>query len=309
MAPGLRVGEEVAAALAGGRAVVALESTISSTLGLPEPANQQCVDRASRAVRSAGAVPALTGVLDGCAVVGTTPAETERLCGGAVKLAAPDLGPALACGLEVGVTTVSAALTLASKVGIEVLATGGIGGVHRGAESSGDVSHDLPALSRHPLVTVSSGAKAFLDLPRTVEHLEMLGVPVLGWKTDRFAGFYIRDGGIGLARSVAGGPEVAAVLRSATVVGHRGGVLVVNPIPADAELDPARLERAIAAALAAVRRRGLSGGAVTPMVLAAVAEATEGDSVTANLALSESNAAVAAEIALALTATSTAARS
>ena len=298
----LRVGDEVAAALSSGTPVVALESTIFSQLGLREPANRRCFQSVEAAVRSAGAVPALCGVLDGRAVVGADDDQAERLFGGSVKLGARDLGPALAAGLDVGATTVSATVTLAEAAGIEVFATGGIGGVHRGADRSGDVSHDLDAIARHRVVVVSAGVKAFLDVSLTLERLETLGVPVLGWRTGRFPAFYIRDGGRELSITVRDGHEVAAAFRAAGALGHPGGMLVANPIPAAAELDAARVEEAVQGAEAAVRREALSGGAVTPAVLAAVAELTDGAAVEANVALAESNAVVASEIAAALAA-------
>ena len=296
----LRLGDEVAAALSSGTPVVALESTIFSQLGLPEPANRECFQRVEAAVRAGGAVPALCGVLDGRAVVGADRAEAERLFGGSVKVGARDLGPAVAAGLEVGVTTVSATVTLAAAAGIEVFATGGIGGVHRGADRSGDVSADLEAMARHRVVVVSSGVKSFLDASLTFERLETLGVAVLGWRTDRFPAFYLRDGGPELSSIVGGGCEVAAALRAAAALGHPGGILVANPIPPEAELDRAVVAEAVADAEAAARRDGVSGGDVTPAVLTALSEATGGAVVAANIALAESNAAVAAEIAAAL---------
>ena len=296
----LRLGDEVAAALSSGTPLVALESTIFSQLGLPEPANRECFERVEAAVRAGGAVPALCGVLDGQAVVGAGDDQGERLFGGSVKLGARDLGPALAAGLDVGVTTVSATVTLAAAAGIEVFATGGIGGVHRGADRSGDVSADLEAMAHHRVVVVSSGVKSFLDVSLTFERLETLGVAVLGWRTDRFPAFYLRDGGPELSSIVRGGCEVAAALRAAAALGHPGGILVANPIPPEAELDRAVVAEAVADAEAAARRDGVSGGDVTPAVLTALAAATGGAVVPANIALAESNAAVAAEVAAAL---------
>lgn len=298
----LRIGDEVVAAIRTGQPVVALESTIFSSLGLPAPANRRCLDECTAAIRAGGAVPALTGVLDGAAVVGATEGEADRLLSGSVKVAARDLALALAGGLDIGVTTVSASVTLAAAVGVEVFATGGIGGVHRGAEQSGDVSQDLTALARHPVITVSAGAKAFLDLGRTLEHLEMSGVPVVGWRTDRFPAFYTRDSGYAARGRVDDAREVATMMRAMRAVGHPGGLLVANPIPAADEIDPRRIDDALAAGLAEVTRRGLRGPEVTPVVLGAIAAATDGESVGANLALARSNAAVATEIAVAIVA-------
>ena len=300
MAGVLSVGDEVAAALSSGAPVVALESTIFSGLGLPEPVNRECFQLVQAAVRAGGAVPALCGVLDGRAVVGADRTQAERLFGGCVKLGARDLAPAVAGGLDVGVTTVSATVTLAAAAGIEVFATGGIGGVHRGADRSGDVSADLEAMARHRVVVVSSGVKAFLDVSLTFERLETLGVAVLGWCTDRFPAFYVRDGGPELTSIVHDGQEVAAAFRAAGALGHPGGILVANPIPASAELDVAQVSEAVEVAEAAARRDGVSGGDVTPTVLTALAEVTGGAVVQANVVLAESNAAVAARIAVAL---------
>jgi pseudouridine-5'-phosphate glycosidase len=295
-----RVGSEVGEAVTAGRPVVAMESTIYSAFGLPEPANRECLARCEAVVRAAGAVPAMTAVIDGVGVVGIEPDETERVLAGTTKIAARDLGHAHATGLDIGVTTVSASVTLAARAGVAVFATGGIGGVHRGAAESGDISHDLLAIARHPVVTVSAGAKAFLDLPRTLEEFETLGVPVVGWNTDRFPAFYTRDSGVGVTMTVSSGPEVAALLAANADLGHPGGVLVANPIPEADELDPTRIDAAIATALADAEAQGVRGPGVTPVVLAAIAAATDGDSVPANLALAENNARVAAEIAVAV---------
>lgn len=300
MSSPLRVSAEVRAAVDAGVPVVALESTIFSGFGLPAPHNLTCFEQCTAAIRSGGAVPAVTAMIDGVARVGVDDGELDRVLGGAVKVAARDLGHAVATELEVGVTTVSATVTLAAAAGVSVFATGGIGGVHRGAELTHDVSHDLPAMSRHPVVTVSAGAKAFLDLAATLEQLETLGVPVVGWHTERFPAFYVRDSGLPVTRSVSSGREVAAMLATGRALGHPGGILVANPIPAEAELDPTRIDAALTAALAEVDARGLRGPEVTPVVLAAIADATDGDSVPANLALAENNARVATEIAVAV---------
>ncbi len=298
--PALKVGDEVADAARAGRPVVALESTIFSSLGLPAPANRECFDRCTAAIRAGGAVPALTGVLSGTAIIGATDDEAERLLRGSVKVAARGLGVAVAERLDVGVTTVSAAVTLAAAAGVEVFATGGIGGVHRGAEDSGDVSHDLTALARHRVVTVSAGAKAFLDLGRTLEYLETLGVPVVGWRTDSFPAFYTRESEFSVPARVDDAAEVVTMMRAAAAIGHGGGILVVNPIPEADELDARLVDEALASGLAEVARRRLRGPEVTPVVLSAIAVATDGDSIPANLALAGSNAAVATEIAVAM---------
>ncbi len=296
----VRCSAEVGDALAAGRPVVALESTIFSHLGLPSPTNAEALSRCLTAVRVGGAVPAITAVVDGVARVGLEPAEHERILGPARKAAERDVAVAIAQRWPVGATTVSASLALAHAAGVQVFATGGIGGVHRGAELTGDVSADLDAMAHHPVVTVSAGAKSFLDLPRTLEHLEAIGVPVLGWRHDWFPAFYVRSSGLPIPHRVERATEVAAVLR------HRPrpstGVLLTVAIPVDAEIDPATIDAALQSALDDAERAGVRGAAVTPFVLGRIALATEGRSVPANLALAEHNAAVAAEVAVAVAA-------
>jgi pseudouridine-5'-phosphate glycosidase len=292
--------DEVSAALAGGRAVVALESTIFSNLGLPSPANSEALDRCLAAVRNGGAVPAVTAVLDGVARVGLAEHEHDRILGSARKAAERDLPVAIAQVWQFGATTVSASVALAAAAGVSVFATGGVGGVHRGAELTGDVSADLDAMAHHPVIAVCAGAKAFLDLPRTLEYLETVGVPVLGWRHDDFPAFYTRSSGLPVAHRVDTADEVAAILRHRTR--ERSGVLVGVPIPQHAELDPVELDALLATALNDCRDAGIAGAAVTPFVLARIGEATDGRSIPANLALAENNARVAAEIAVAVAA-------
>ena len=288
---------EVADALASGAPVVALESTIFSNLGLPAPANAEALTRCLAAIRGRGAVPALTAVLDGAAVVGVDEGTHERILGEARKVAERDVPVAVAQGWSFGATTVSASVALAHLVGIEVFATGGIGGVHRGVEITGDISADLDAIAAHPVVTVCAGAKAFLDLPRTLEHLEAAGVPVLGWRHEWFPAFYTRSSGLLVPHRVESADEVARVWASRL---RPGGVLVTAPIPEPDELPSADLDAVLAQALADSEVAGITGAAVTPFVLGRISEATAGRSVPANLALAENNAGVAAEIAAAL---------
>ena len=290
---------EVADALASGAPVVALESTIFSNLGLPSPANAEALSRCVAAVRAKGAVPALTAVLDGEAVVGVDEAAHERILGEARKVAERDVPVAVEQGWSFGATTVSASVALAHLVGIEVFATGGIGGVHRGVEITGDISADLDAIAAHPVVTVCAGAKAFLDLPRTLEHLEAAGVPVLGWRHEWFPAFYTRSSGLLVPHRVESADEVARVWAARL---RPGGVLVTAPIPEPDELPAADLDAVLAQALADSETAGIVGAAVTPFVLGRISEATSGRSVPANLALAENNAGVAAEIAAALAA-------
>lgn len=293
------VGERIAEVLALDGSVVALESTIFSELGLPSPYNREALDRCLAAVRAGGAEPALTAVLDGRPTLGVDETAHDVVCGPARKVAARELGVAVAQRWAYGATTVSASLTLAAASGVRAFATGGIGGVHRGAATSGDISADLDAIARHPVVTVSAGAKVFLDLSRTVEHLEMLSVPVLGWRCDEFPAFHAVSSGIPLAVTVEDAAEVAAIARNHWQL-HGGGVLVVAPVP---EADAVDLDDVIAAsgeAVAATEASGLRGPAVTPAVLERLMELTEGRAISANLSLAENNASIAAEIAAAI---------
>lgn len=293
----VHVADDVATALADGAAVVALESTIFSNLGLPSPANADALARCVEAIRQAGAVPAITAVLDGKARVGLGEHEYERILGIGRKAAERDVGVAVAQQWPFGATTVSAALALADRAGIEVFATGGIGGVHLGVEATGDVSADLDALAHHPIVTVCAGAKAFLDLARTLEHLEAAGVPVLGFRHDWFPAFYTRSSGLRVPHRVEEPAEVAAVLANRPRADT--GVLLTVPIPEGDELDGATLDEAMRSAIARADEEGVRGAAITPFVLARIGEATEGRSVPANLALAENNARVAGAVAVA----------
>jgi pseudouridine-5'-phosphate glycosidase len=291
----IRVSGAVTAALSAGRPVVALESTIFSRLGLPAPANGDALRRCLGVIREAGAEPAVTAILDGQAHVGLEPGAEDRILAATCKIAERDIAVAIAKGVTTGVTTVSASVALAHAAGIEVFATGGIGGVHRGAELSGDISADLTALANHPVITVCAGAKAFLDLPRTLEYLETAGVPVLGWQHDWFPAFYLRSSGLRVPHRVETARVVADVLRSR--VRECTGVLLAVPIPPADELDPVELQKALDAALASCEAEHITGAAVTPFVLARIEQQTAGASIPANLALAENNARVAASIA------------
>ena len=291
---------EVAEALATRRPVVALESTIFSHLGLPSPANLEALTRCLGAIRAAGAVPAITAVLDGRARVGLDEGEHVSILGPARKVAERDLSVAVAQRWPVGATTVSASVALAHGAGVSVFATGGIGGVHRGAEISGDISADLDALARHPVITVCAGAKVFLDLPRTLEYLETIGVPVLGWHHDWFPAFYSRSSGVPIPHRVEQAAEVATILDQR--MRRDTGVLVTVPIPEADELPSGELDAALNRALDEAARAGVTGPGVTPYVLAGIGRATDGRSVPANLSLAENNARVAAEIAVAVSA-------
>ena len=290
--------DEVATALTSGRPVVALESTIFSHLGLPSPANADALRRCLDVIRAAGCVPAVTAVLDGEVRLGIEESEHSRILGAARKVAERDVPVAVAQRWDFGATTVSAAVAIAAAGGVSVFATGGIGGVHRGVEISGDVSADLDAIASHPVITVSAGAKAFLDLPRTLEYFETAGVPVLGWRHDWFPAFYTRSSGLPIPHRVETATEVASVHRNRSR--DASGLLLTVPIPPESELDAARIDAVLENALRDCEAAGIRGAAVTPFVLGRIGEVTEGRSVPANLALAENNARVAAEVAVAL---------
>ena len=295
----LEVRPEVAAALAEGRPVVALESAFL-THGLPAPRDLEAAHAMLAAARATGAVPAMIAVARGRLVVGLPADEMEALARveEAAKISRRDLGPTLAAG-GYGGTTVSATLTAAALAGISVLATGGIGGVHRGDPSSADISADLPQIARTPVAVVCSGAKAVLDLPRTLELLETLGVPVLGYGTDELPAFYSRRSGLALDHRVDDPATTAAVLRAHWRV-EPGGVVVAVPPPAESELAAGLVEPLIDDALREARAAGVAGPAATPFLLARLAEASGGRAVETNVALLAHNAAVAAAIAAAL---------
>jgi pseudouridine-5'-phosphate glycosidase len=295
-----KLSQEVAAAVATGAPIVALESTIFSNLGLPSPSNSDALDRCLAAIRDGGAIPAVTAVLDGVVRLGLEPDEHQRILGAARKAAERDVPVAVGQRWEFGATTVSASVAIAAAGGVQVFATGGLGGVHRGAELTGDVSADLDALARHRILAVSAGAKAFLDLPRTLEYMETAGVPVLGWQHDWFPAFYTRSSGLPVPHRVESADEVARIMNALTRADS--GVLLTVPIPEADEIDATEIEGVLAAALDECAASGISGAAITPYVLGRIGEATEGRSVPANLALAENNAIVAAEVAVAMSA-------
>jgi pseudouridine-5'-phosphate glycosidase len=292
----------VADAMNSGHPVVALESTIFSNLGLPSPANEEALTRTIAAVSNAGAVPAVTAVIDGIVRVGLDEAMQDRILGEAIKTAERDLSAAVTNRWPVGATTVSASLAIAARAGIRVFATGGIGGVHHGSAETGDVSADLGAIARYGVLTVSAGAKAFLDIPGTLEHLEMLSVPVIGYQTDEFPMFYARSSGLPVPLRLDTPEAVAALVQERFEWG--GGALLGVPIPEAEALSSAEIQDAMSGALEEAARRGVVGAAVTPFVLGQISEALDGDNIPANLALSENNARVAAEVAVAFAALS-----
>jgi pseudouridine-5'-phosphate glycosidase len=293
----LRLTPPVLAARDAGRAVVALESSVLAQ-GLPIPANREAAERMTRAVENAGAVPAISAVVRGVPTLGLLPDELERFLRreGVRKVSARDLPGAMVGGTD-GATTVAATMCLAALGGIEVFATGGIGGVHR--EPAFDESADLVELARTPVLVVCAGAKSILDLPATLERLETLGVPVVGFGTAELPGFFTTGTGLPLPARVDDVAALAALWRAYRSLGRSGGMLVVLPPPAATALPRDLVERAVAEAVADARREGIRG-ASTPFLLAAVERATGGRSLGANLALLEHNASLAGRLAVAL---------
>ena len=290
---------EVTDALGDGRPVVALESTLLAH-GLPRPDNREAADDVENAVRAGGAVPATIAVLDGVPHVGLTSAEVDRVCADPdlAKLGVRDLPVAAALGLS-GATTVSSTALLAAAAGIGVFATGGLGGVHRQSVDTFDESADLTALSRTPIVVVCAGVKSILDVPATLERLESLSVTVVGYRTTTFPGFYVADSGSSLDWSV-GTPQEAAAVFAARRGLAPGAVVVANPLPVDAQLDPALHDRVITGALAAAEEAGVRGKDVTPFVLDHLHRASEGATLAVNVDLVLRNAELAGQIAAAL---------
>lgn len=295
----LSIAPEVAAAVDGGQAVVALESTLLAH-GLPWPDNIEVALQAEQAVRQSGAVPATIAVLAGRIHIGLSREQLETVAHGQgfFKASAADLGPLLAAQSD-GATTVSATVVAAARAGIFVMATGGIGGVHRG--DAFDISCDLTTLASEPVAVVSAGAKSILDLPRTLEYLETLGVPVVGYGTGELPAFYTPHSGLGLVHRVDDPESAARLLRSHWAVHPGRGVLLANPIPVAEALPIELVERAMQAALQAAEAEHVGGKALTPFLLGRIATETGLRSVRANRALIVDNARVAGQIAASLT--------
>ena len=300
----LEIQPQVQKALNANSPVVALESALISH-GLSYPQNLETARALEQAVRENGAVPATIAIIEGKIRAGLTERELERLATekGVRKVSRRDLPIAVARG-EDGATTVAATMYVAGLAGIEVVATGGIGGVHRG--QSADISADLPELAQTRVAVVCSGAKAILDLPLTLEWLETHGVPILGYETDEFPAFYSRQSGLPVDVRVDTPEEAARIIRTKWELGLEGGVLVTVPVPEEAELPREVAEHAIERALAAAEEQGITGKALTPFLLNQIVNITEGRSMAANVALLKNNAAVAARIASALRGISTA---
>jgi pseudouridylate synthase len=296
----LHVAPEVADALADGRGVVALESTIIAH-GLTRPDNLRVAADVESTVRAAGAVPATIAVLRGVVSVGLTAEDLARVAANddVVKLSTRDLAPAVASGRD-GATTVAATARIARLVGIEVMATGGLGGVHREARSTWDESADLTTLGQTGITVVSAGVKSILDVGATLERLETLNVTVLGYRTNAFPAFYLVDSGLAVDWRVDTPQEVAAIVSARVALGlHRSALLVANPVPPAAALDPDLHDQTLAAGLAAADREGVHGKAVTPFLLEWLHRGTSGASLRANEVIIRNNAALAAAVAIA----------
>ncbi|KPL88800.1 pseudouridine-5'-phosphate glycosidase [Herpetosiphon geysericola] len=291
---------EVQAAFANGQPVVALESTVISH-GLPYPHNREIALQLEATVRAAGAVPATIAVIQGAVHVGLTNEQIEHFATAkdVLKLSRRDIGYAVANGRD-GATTVAATMAIAGLAGIQVFATGGIGGVHRGARESWDVSADLGELGKTPVLVVCAGAKSILDLPASLEVLETYGVPVVGYTTEELPAFYSAHSGLHLGRKVDDAAQAAATWAAHRVYGGGSGMVLAVPPPVEKALDPQFVEAAIGRAIAQADAAGIRGAAVTPFLLSAMARETEGESIATNTALLNNNAQIAAQVAVAL---------
>jgi pseudouridylate synthase len=296
----LRIASDVAAAVKAGKPVVALESTII-THGMPYPENVRTAREVEAVVRASGAVPATIAVFDGAVRVGLSDAELESLgqARDVMKLSRADLAFAVSAR-RTGSTTVAATMICAHLAGIEVFATGGIGGVHRGVEATLDISADLDEFARTPVAVVCAGAKALLDLPRTLEYLETRGVPVVCYRSDEFPAFWSRNSGLAAPLRLDQPADIAAFMRARKGLGIDGGLVVANPIPANAEIPAAEIESLVRQAIREADGKGITGKAVTPYLLGRMLKLSGGRSLPANIALVKNNAALAAQIAGAL---------
>ena len=294
----LDVNPEVAEAIANGKPVVALESTIISH-GMPYPQNVETALAVEKIIRDNGAVPATIAIIGGRLKAGLTAEEIEYFGkkGQAIhKASRRDLAVLCARG-EDGATTVTTTMIIAHMAGIKIFATGGIGGVHRGAETTMDISADLEELGQTPVMVVCAGAKSILDLGLTLEYLETKGVPVIGYGTDELPAFYTRKSGFGVDYRLDTPDEVAAAFRAKLEMGLGGGMLVTNPIPEEYSMDPDVINRAIDAAVAEANAKGIKGKQTTPFLLARIKDITGGDSLASNIRLVYNNAALAAQVA------------
>ncbi len=294
----LEVSKEVQEALAAGKPVVALESTIISH-GMPYPQNVETALNVEKIIRENGAVPATIAIIGGKLKAGLTKDEIEYLGKkgtDVIKASRRDL-PVLAARGDDGATTVATTMIIAAMAGIRVFATGGVGGVHRGAEVTMDISADLEELAQTPVLVVCAGAKSILDLGLTLEYLETKGVPVIGYGTDELPAFYTRKSGFGVDYRLDTPDEVAAAFRAKLDMGLKGGMLVTNPIPEEYSMDPAVINKAIDEAVNEANRLGIKGKQTTPFLLARIKDITGGDSLASNIRLVYNNAALAAQVA------------
>ena len=294
----LEVSKEVQEALAAGKPVVALESTIISH-GMPYPQNVETALNVEKIIRENGAVPATIAIVGGKLKAGLTKDEIEYLGKkgtDVIKASRRDL-PVLAARGDDGATTVATTMIIAAMAGIRVFATGGVGGVHRGAEVTMDISADLEELAQTPVLVVCAGAKSILDLGLTLEYLETKGVPVIGYGTDELPAFYTRKSGFGVDYRLDTPDEVAAAFRAKLDMGLKGGMLVTNPIPEEYSMDSAVINKAIDEAVNEANRLGIKGKQTTPFLLAKIKDITGGDSLASNIRLVYNNAALAAQVA------------
>jgi pseudouridylate synthase len=296
----LDINPEVRAAISAGQAVVALESTIISH-GMPYPKNVETALTVERIIRDNGAIPATIAIMNGRLKVGLTPDEIEILgkSHDAVKTSRRDMPFIVAKGLT-GATTVASTMIIAALAGIKVFATGGIGGVHRGAQETFDISADLQELGKTDVAVVCAGAKSILDIGLTLEYLETQGVPVVGYGTDELPAFYTSKSGFPVDYRVDSPREMAAALKAKWDLGLSGGVVIANPIPAEYEMDPAVIDRAIAEAVRESQELGIKGKECTPFLLAKVKDLTDGASLDSNIQLVYNNAVVGAQVAVEL---------
>jgi pseudouridine-5'-phosphate glycosidase len=294
----LHLSAEVSDALAASRPVVALESTIISH-GLPRPRNLDAAREFEAILRESGVTPATIAVLDGVPQIGLDDEGVRRIAEEELAKASVRDLPILAARGGSGATTVAATAHLAALAGIRVFATGGLGGVHRGAAETFDESADLPTLAQTPITVVSAGVKSVLDIAATLERLETLSVAVVGYGTRAFPAFWLRESGHELDWSVEGPDDVAAIMAARDELGSRAGIIVANPIPADQQWDPAEHDRVLAQAFGAAEAAGVRGKAVTPFLLGYIVDASEGRSLEINLDLARNNVRVAADIATA----------
>ena len=294
----LSISPEIEQAIKEGKPIVALESTILSH-GMPYPENVEFASKVEEVVRGGGAIPATTAIIGGKLKVGLTSDELQIMCKAenVGKVSRRDVAVYLATG-KTGATTVATTMLIASLAGLPIFATGGIGGVHRGAQESMDISADLQELAHTPVCVVGAGCKSLLDIGLTLEYLETFGVPVLGYQTDDFPAFYCRKSGYGVDYNVKDAAEAAKIMKTKWDLGLEGGILIGNPIPKEYELDFDEMEKVINKALDMAKKDHIRGKATTPYLLSHIKDLTDGVSFASNLQLAYNNAKVASQIAV-----------